>query len=555
MASYDAVIVGAGPGGGASAWALSRAGLRVLVLDAGPAYDPGQDYRLYSASWEQTGFPERAPPVPGYSVAGLQDLLEANADLRSWNRLHGPYNPTQERRALAYHHVRGIGGSTLHFTGEAHRLNPAAMNLRSRFGVGADWPLTYQELEPYYEQAEAVLGVAGPDPDPGRPRRKPFPLPAHPLGYAGSKLRDGAARLGLNWGANALAILSQPYQGRPPCNRCGACRRGCPRTDKGSVDVTFIRQAQETGNCTLAPNSPAFLVEAGDHDRIRAIQYRDPTGQVREARGRIFILACGAVHTPRLLLSSKGPHSPQGLCNDEGQVGRHFMETLAWTSCALYPEPLASFRGVPVDGISWDFNHPDALPGIIGGCRFNHGTLEAELAGPISYAQRVVPGWGRAHKERMRAQFGRALAVGAIGEFLPNAQSFIDLDPLARDAAGDPLARIHSHLTPMDVERLRFMANKCREILAASGAPDLFDEYGTHDFFSSTHVFGTCRMGGDPRSSVVDPQGRSHRWKNLYVADASVFPSSGGGESPSLTIEALALRTADHIRHGDSTLG
>jgi choline dehydrogenase-like flavoprotein len=172
---------------------------------------------------------------------------------------------------------------------------------------------------------------------------------------------------------------------------------------------------------------------------------------------------------------------------------------------------------------------------------------EAELVGPINYARRLVGGWGRSHKEKMRATFGRVLTVGAIGESLPNPRSYIDLDPDQTDSMGMPLARIHSYLDESELKRLAFMVKTSREILLASGVKELVEEYGTYDFFSSTHVFGTCRMGSGPEESVVDPGCRSHRWRNLFIVDASVFPSSGGGEAPSLTIEAIALRAAKHM--------
>ena len=148
----------------------------------------------------------------------------------------------------------------------------------------------------------------------------------------------------------------------------------------------------------------------------------------------------------------------------------------------------------------------------------------------------------------MRASFGHVLSVGAVGEFLPNAGTYVDLDPVARDEHGTPLARIHSRIDPPELRRLAFMANKCRAILAAAGAGKPFEEFGSYDSFNATHVFGTCRMGNDRRSSVVDRNCRSHHWRNLYIADASVFPSSGGGEAPSLTIEALSIRAGVHIR-------
>jgi choline dehydrogenase-like flavoprotein len=224
------------------------------------------------------------------------------------------------------------------------------------------------------------------------------------------------------------------------------------------------------------------------------------------------------------------------------------METLAWSSSALHPKPLGSYRGLPADSICWDFNAPDAIPDVVGGCRFSAAVSEAALNGPIAYGQRVVKAWGRAHKEAMRSAFGRVITVGSIGESLPNERSFVDLDPEVTDAQGVPVARIHSYMDTMEIKRIRFMAEQSRLILEASGAGELVEEYGSYDYFSSTHVFGTCRMGQRVEDSVVDTFGRSHRWKNLRVMDASVFPSSGGGESPSLTIHALALRAASQLK-------
>jgi choline dehydrogenase-like flavoprotein len=453
-----------------------------------------------------------------------------------------------ERRQLhGYLHVRGVGGTTLHFTGEAHRLHPQAMKMHSDFGVAADWPLDYAELEPYYALAEKIIGVAGPAEDKWRPRSSPYPLPAHRLSYASQQLLAGCRELGLNWVPNSMAALSKPYNGRPGCNYCGNCNRGCPRTDKGSVDVTFLRQARATGNCIIKALCQVTSIETGNDDRVAAVIYRDAMGNTRRVAATAVVVAAGAVETARLLLLSKARNAPNGLANESGLVGKNFMETLAWTSSGLHAGPLGSHRGLPSDGICWDYNTPDAIPGVTGGCRFYSKVAEADLIGPISYATRVVSGWGKSHKQAMRKVFGNVLSVGAIGENLPNPGSYVDLDPEQRDENGNPLARIHSFLPDLELRRLDFMAKKAREILRASHAKEIFEEYGTYDTFSATHVFGTCRMGRDPRVSVVDPHCRSHRWRNLFITDASVFPSSGGGESPSLTIEALAMRSADHL--------
>lgn len=547
-AEYDAVIVGSGAGGGASAWALSRYGMRVLVLEAGPDYDFTRDYLLDKTRWEQTAFPHLPGSRGRYSFAELQDLDSRWQHLRSWSHITGLMNPGTVRKGEPYHHVQGVGGSTLHFTGEAHRLHPRAMQMYSRFGVGADWPLDYQELEPFYCEAERIVGVAGPAENAMRPRSESYPLPPHRLSYASTKIVEGGRKLGMSWEAMPVAILSASYDGRPACNYCSNCNRGCPRSDKGSVDVTFIRKARASRFCTIKSLSQATVIEAEDKNKVTAVRYVDSRGGEHRTTGRVVIVACGAVQTPRLLLLSANRYAPGGLANESGLVGRNFMETLSCSSAGLHPEALGTARGIPSDIVCWDFNAPDAIPGIIGGCRFMPHTASSDLMGPISYATRVVKGWGRQHKADMRTSFGHVLSIGAIGESLPNEHSYIDLDPDQKDELGLRVARIHSHLDEMALHRLDFMSKTTRESLRAAGVEKIIEEYGNYDFFSSTHVFGTCRMGNDPAHSVVDRYGRSHRWRNLFVVDTSVFPSSGGGEAPSLTVEALAIRTAAHIR-------
>ncbi len=541
---FDAVVIGSGAGGAASTWGLTERGLKVLLLEAGPAYDPYRDYHLHESIWEKKTFPHKVPITDRQTYGAFQPLLEADADLRSWRATGGRYNHGDRRQVGRYSHVVGLGGSTLHFTGEAHRMNAGSMKMASRFGVAADWPVSYDQLEPYYVQAEHLIGVAGPAQSHGRPRSASLPLPPHELSFASQTLGKGLKKAGHRWQPNTLAALSRPYDGRPACNYCGNCNRGCPRTDKGSVDVTLIPKAIATGRCTVATECTVTRLIAGKSDRISGVEYIDQSGRQQLVTAPIIVVACGAVETPRLLLNSAGGPAPEGIANESGEVGRNFMETLFWTSSAMHPDNVGSHRGLPADAICWDFNDPDAIDGVVGGCRFSPGTAEANLLGPMNYALRVVPGWGREHKIRMREMFGHVLALSAVGESLPNPRAFIELDPDAADAIGLPKARINSYLTGEDMKRLRFMAAKSRALLAASGAGELVEEYGSYDTFNSSHVFGTCRMGNDTETSVVDGHCRSHRWRNLYITDASVFPSSGGGEAPALTIIALALRAA-----------
>jgi choline dehydrogenase-like flavoprotein len=541
-ANWDVVIVGAGAGGAAASYGLCQQGVSVLLLDAGPQFDPATDYPLTGSDWDTRDFPEKAGSVGPVTFAPGQKLIGDEPLLASGSRGLGRLVTDGTRLMEKYKHVRGIGGTTLHFTGESHRIHPDAMKMKSRFGVAADWPIDYAELEPFYMRAEELIGVAGPQTQGARWRSRGFPLPPHPLSYAAQTLGRGAAALGLDWQANSRAALSLPRNGRPACNYCGACNKGCPRGDKGSADVTFVAAALATGRCIVRPDSPVLRIEADANDHVAAVLVGRPDGSIERIATPTLILACGAVETPRLLLASNG------LANESGEVGHNFMDTLGVIVGAMHPEPQHGRRGLPDDAICWDYNAPDAIPGVIGGCRFYNACGESELKGLAAFALRAVEGWGRAHAQSVRRLWGHALSVGALGEKLPNRNSQVRLDPDKHDQFGIPLALISSWLDESDIARLRFMAAKSRELLAASGAADIFESYSSWDWFGATHVFGTCRMGADPATSVVNADGRSHRWRNLWIADASVFPSSGGGEAPSLTIHALSLRTAEKIR-------
>ena len=347
--SWDAVIVGAGAGGAATAYGLCTRGLSVLLLDAGPSFDPAVDYPLTTSDWDAREFPEKPGSTGSVTFTPGQKLEPAEPLLASGSRGLGPLVRTGSRWMEKYYHVRGIGGSTLHFTGEAHRLNPQSMKMKSRFGVAADWPFDYAELEPYYAQAEELIGVAGPPQQGARWRSREFPLPPHPLSYAAQTLGRSAAALGLEWQANSRAALSRPRNGRLSCNYCGACQKGCPRGDKGSVDVTFIPAAVATGRCVVRPNSPVVRIEAGAGDRVAAVLVGRPDGSLERITTPHLILACGAVETPRLLLAS------DGLANDGGEVGRNFMDTLEVVIGAFHPDPqlvVAVFLTMPSAGTS-----------------------------------------------------------------------------------------------------------------------------------------------------------------------------------------------------------
>lgn len=547
----DVVIVGAGAGGLAAAWRLTTQGMRVTVLEAGREYVPSRDYPQTSSDFELRAFPY--DPVNDdagrarYSFGAAQSIEAEWASYRSRNAAQGRFAPGTTRAYIEYAHVRGVGGSTLHFQGEAHRYHPRSLQMQSLFGGDADWPIEYAELERYYDLAEERIGVAAPFPNRWRPRAMAPRLPAHRLSYASTCLAPAFAQVGGTLIPNSLAILSDVYDGRPPCNYCNSCTEGCPLGDKGSADVTFLPAAMATGRLDLRSDVQAVQVEVDARGRAAAVVCRDAQGTTSRVRARFVVLAAGAVETPRLLLVSTSRAFPDGLANGSGQVGEHLTESLFWFSVGLLPERVDSYRGVPIDAIAWDFAVPTASPhGWIGGFRISTAHGAAQLRGPATYAERLIPGFGVAHQRRVAEVFGHGVALLAVGEWQPNPQTKVDLDPGRRDGSGLPVARITSFLGVNERRLLRDMADTTRAILAAAGA-EIVEETSALDLFAATHVLGTCRMGHDPHRAVADADGFSHEVPNLAFADGSVVPSSGSGDSPMLTISALALRTADRL--------
>jgi choline dehydrogenase-like flavoprotein len=549
---HDAVIIGSGAGGAAAALRLCQHGLRVLLLEAGPAFEASRDYPLDRPGWERRSFPTKPGSQARIGYGDLGSLEADSEDLAGWSRGGFPWRlPVGSARppsSNGYSHVMGVGGSTLHFVGEAHRLHPDAFRQNSLTSAGVNWPIGYDDLEPFYAQAEGFQGVAGADPDDGigrtegRWRSSGYPLPPHPLGPGALAVQSAGMRLGQQWQVNPRATLSAPWQDRPACNYCGQCARGCPLGDKGSTDVTFLRLAMATGRLALLPDAIVTRLHLGPGGKVAQLDVT-VAGRSEKVETPILVLAAGAVQTPRLLLLSASVETPGGLANGSNQVGRNFMETLSWRSVGIVPGLRGSHLGLPSDAICWA---PDGSQAEVAEFRLSHTTVETGLNGPIGYASRLLPGFGQTLKSALRQSFGSALAVGGIGLVVPDARSAVDLDPQLRDAQGLPVARISSVLTDQSIARLRQMAGAARAVLAEAGA-ELAEESSSRDAFNATHVFGTARMGADSATSVVDPFGRSHDHSNLWIADASVFPSSGNGESPSLTIMALALRTADAI--------
>lgn len=539
----DIVVVGSGAGGGFAAMALAEAGVRVLLLERGRAFEPSRDFPSRKPDWEIL-------PSAFAETSGADPTLAAQEGApldRRWHHLQTgripPGPPAARREPFRYQRVIGLGGTTLHYQGEAHRFGEHAFRSASLYGFGVDWPIDYAELAPYYQRAEQVLGVAGNPANPFKAPRGPYPTPAHRLSYASQRVQAGAARLGWALLPNSLALPTRSVDGRSPCQKSGMCVYGCAFGAKSSVDLTAIRRAMRTGRLTVLTAARATGLEMSADGRIAAVLYRR-RGETQRATARAVVLALGAIETPRLLLAHRSSGHPQGLANGSGVVGRFLVETVYALVNARFDERLDGYKGPPIDARIWNFSRPPA-----GGARAGYvlgvsGT-SGSFHGPVSYALRT-PGIGRAHKQAMRARFGTIISVFGIAEQEPRAANRLTLAD-ERDADGVPRVTVESTLSDADHAAIDEMLARVKSLATASGSAELLHQVTAYDEPMGHHVGGTCRMGRDRAASVVDPHGRAHEVRNLFIADASVLPGQGAGDSPSLTIQALALRTAERI--------
>jgi len=535
---YDAIVVGSGAGGGFAAMGLAEAGLRVLLLERGRRYLPNE-FPMAHSDWESRPQVLRSAEAQPFSIfAGLG----AELDVR-WRHLHTrsllskPPGYLKVRGPFDYQRVVGLGGSTLHYDGEAHRFADFAFRSASTYGFGVDWPLDYPALEPWYARAEQVLGVAGVPGNPFKPARGPYPTPAHPFNPATQRVADAASRLGWAMLPNPLALPTRPVDGRSACQRSGGCNLGGAYGAKSSTDRTALVRAERSGRLTILTGARVVQLLKARDGRVDGVVFRR-AGEAHRASARAYVLGLGAVETPRLLLASE-------LGNASGMVGRYFMELVFASLTVRFDRPLDPYVGPPIQARSWDFARPAADGPNRGGFVLGISGTASGHHGPASYAM-SIPGIGRAHKHAMREKFGTVASLFAIAEHEPRRGNRLVLDERL-DEDDVPLVRVESAYSETDCRTLEAMIARLEDLALASGAAERLHLLTTYARGSSTHVGGGCRMGSDPAESVVDPWGRAHEVPNLFVADASVLPGQGAGDSPSLTIQALALRTADRI--------
>ncbi|OHC03359.1 MAG: hypothetical protein A3H23_01410 [Planctomycetes bacterium RIFCSPLOWO2_12_FULL_40_19] len=519
--TVDVVVIGCGAGGGVIAKELAEAGLSVVVLESGKRFNPLLDYRTNAQDFEITASQVFKPEDPRrdlYTVGGNKPFI--------------------------YGRVKGVGGSTLIYLAVSLRFHESDFRVQSEDGVADDWPISYADIEPYYTKVEYELGVSGPDGefvDPFEPpRSKPYPTPHHELNCASRAIKRGADKLGLHLVPAAVACPTKPWGGRPSCVECGGCGLGCFITAKSSIDVTYVRKAEATRRVDIRTQCMAREITIGADGKVKGVIYFDAEGKEQEVYARAIVVAGNAIETPRLLLLSKSKQFPNGLANSSGLVGKYFTRHMGVALNGLFSERLSSWRGIPAGGTIQDFYETNKRNNFARGW-----TIEINNDGqwPLSVAKTIY-GWGNEHKARMKKYFGHLVNLNSVGEQLPDIRNQVTLDSDVKDHLGIPVPRLINELYENDRAMIKSMPQISKDILEAAGAIEIWEREKRAE--GGVHFMGTCRMGKDPKKSVVDPWCRAHDVPNLFIGDSSVFVT-GAAVNPSLTLMALATRTAEGI--------
>ncbi len=552
---FDVCVIGSGAGGGPVAYTLARAGHSVLVLEKGPWF------RQADFTKDELACCRRSHYTP--NLQDEQHVIEEPVAGGGWRD-----TPTFES-GRDFWNGNMVGGSSNLMSGFFHRLKPADFRLLSEFGPieGAsvvDWPIGYDDLEPYYAKVEKVVGVSGqwrPHPH-AEPRSTPdFPYPPtveHPV----SGWIDTAGKaLGYHPVRVPRAILSRPNDGRGVCSYSGFCGSyGCSTGAKGSSRAALIEPALTTGRCTLRPNSKVYRLTSDVKGRVRTAEYYDANGKHRRVSAKLFVVACQAIETSRLLLASRGPAHPQGLANRYGQVGRNLVFSAGGsgsgylTYAKLAPKRAEQLRvsGPFVNRALQDWYVIDdrkfapkrAKGGIIEFLMGHPNAIGRANGTKWDDGDRLI--WGRPWKRKLERWFSedRQLKYEVFNDWLPTDQCYVSLDPGVKDKWGSPVARVRIGYHPHDLVVGRYLVEKGERLLKQLGADSVSSSVSGSP--PPNLVAGGCRFGTDPRHSVLNSDCRAWGIENLFVSDASFMPT-GGSVPYTWTIYANAFRVADSI--------
>ncbi|HET9743687.1 MAG TPA: GMC family oxidoreductase [Terriglobales bacterium] len=504
--TVDYCIVGCGSAGGVLSQRLARAGFSVVALEAGPFWDTERDWVSDEAGshnlyWEDL------------RITGGKDPLTLGANNSG----------------------KGVGGGSVHWAAFTPRLHPSDFRTHSEDGVGFDWPISYNDLKPYYELLELEMPVAGPAYFPwGDPHG--YPYGPHPMGGVGDILIKGCTKLGIRVSAGGpVAITSGSHGSRPHCIYRGFCIQGCKVGAKASTLITHVPDAIDNG-AEIRDRSMAFRVALGKDGRVTGVHYYDEKNFEHFQKARAVIVSGYAIETPRLLFNSACPGHEHGLANSSGTLGKYLMAQAGNVVLGRFESLVRMYKAPPAHALTEEFYETDPKRDFARGF-----AIQTVAPLPIAFAKQMMVakgawGWGM---RRLLMDYNHWASIALLGEILPWDDNRVTLAE-EKDHFGIPVAKVSFNLHDNDKKMIEFAKNKTLEIMWAAGAQEVVQEA------RYAHLVGATRMGNDPASSVVDKFGRTWDVPNLFVCDGSIFPTQGSA-NPGLTIQALAARTADYL--------
>jgi choline dehydrogenase-like flavoprotein len=522
--SVDVVVVGSGPSGAVVSHTLATRGFSVLCLEQGgwvgsnefPANDPEWEL-LIQHRWSHDPNVRKLPA--DYPV----DVSESDM----WPVM-----------------FNAVGGSSIYFGAEWPRLLPSDYRVRTLDGVCDDWPISYREVEPYNQAVDRILGVSGVDGDPAYPEGLVYPQPPLPIGKSGRRAAKGFNALGWHWWPGANAIPSQRHGDLAACVRYGTCEWGCPQGAKASFDLAYWPAAIRAG-ARLETGARVQRVETDAKGLADAVIWIDRDGVENRQRTTAVVLCANGIGTPRLLLMSANQQHPDGLANSSGMVGKNLMLHPNCTVTGYYDEPLESWKGPAGQLIySLEFYESDRTRGFARGSKLHVLPTPGPLA--AIETRRGLPFdqlWGEPF-HKAAASHGSGLLWAANIEDLPQESNRVTLSDVLTDSDGLPAPKVNYRLSDQTKSSLAFTLARLEEVALAAGAEETYPVEIWVD--QPGHLLGTARMGDDPSTSVVDSWGRCHDVSNLFIADGSIFVTSGSA-NPTSTITALAMRVATGI--------
>src|ERR1700690_580107 len=548
---YDVCIIGSGAAGGTAAKILTEGGLNVVMLEAGGPVNPEKDYKEHVWPYQ---LPHRGAGVAGKASDNFGEFLAPNG---AWDIDGEPYT-TAEGSRFRWFRSRIVGGRTNHWGRIALRFAPVDFKARSTDGMGDDWPLSYEDLAPYYDKVESYIGVFGSKENIASAPDGMFLPPPKPR-CTETLIKKSCDHLNILCIPSRMAILTKPLNGRAACHYCAQCGRGCLTASNFSSSQVMIPPAQATGRFTLITDAMAREIIVGKDGKAEAVAYIDKaTRSEQQVHAKAFMVAASACESTRLLLNSRSPLFPDGLANSSGVVGRYLTDSVGSSGTGYFPQ----LEKVPPhnhDGVGgmhmyvpwWKFDcKNDYLRGYhieFGGGPRMPGVGEFE-----GLCEREE-GYGAGLKQKCRQQYGSYIGFAGRGEMIPNERSYCDLDPDTVDQWGISVLRFHWQWGENDIRMAKDMQETFRAITEAAGGtyysrakPGGEHPYGIADGGVIIHELGTARMGASPKTSVLNQYCQAHEVKNLFVTDGACFVSNAD-KNPTLTIMALSWRASEYL--------